>query len=212
MIGTVILRWEACFVISGWLCAVCLLGVFPYNRNSIYHHQMFQWMWDYPREDESHIFKKSVILLYYPFLSCSSKPDQDISLLHLIPNVWFENLLTNIAQWLIMFLLLIIVILMFFIPVTHLVLFYENRLKDNHLVIPSVLQGLNALVRIYYQWYIRTVVHFVKFPGSKWQWQSFGVFRVFLYLSPPPTPIFSFSLDFDFFLFFLVYISFFLSL
>lgn len=40
---------------------------------------------------------------------------------------------------------------MFFIPVTHLVLFYENRLKDNHLVIPSVLQGLNALVRIYYQ-------------------------------------------------------------
>ncbi|XP_063163085.1 MMS19 nucleotide excision repair protein homolog isoform X1 [Candoia aspera] len=29
--------------------------------------------------------------------------------------------------------------------VTHLVLFYENRLKDNHLVIPSVLQGLNAL-------------------------------------------------------------------
>uniref|UniRef100_A0A8C6X2R3 MMS19 nucleotide excision repair protein n=1 Tax=Naja naja TaxID=35670 RepID=A0A8C6X2R3_NAJNA len=29
--------------------------------------------------------------------------------------------------------------------VTHLVLFYENRLKDNHLVIPSVLQGLKAL-------------------------------------------------------------------
>ncbi|XP_034295767.1 MMS19 nucleotide excision repair protein homolog [Pantherophis guttatus] len=29
--------------------------------------------------------------------------------------------------------------------VNHLVLFYENRLKDNHLVIPSVLQGLNAL-------------------------------------------------------------------
>ncbi|XP_062832423.1 MMS19 nucleotide excision repair protein homolog [Anolis carolinensis] len=29
--------------------------------------------------------------------------------------------------------------------VTHLVLFYENRLKDHHLVIPSVLQGLEAL-------------------------------------------------------------------
>ncbi|XP_062988576.1 MMS19 nucleotide excision repair protein homolog isoform X2 [Elgaria multicarinata webbii] len=29
--------------------------------------------------------------------------------------------------------------------VTHLVLFYENRLKDHHLVIPSVLQGLKAL-------------------------------------------------------------------
>ncbi|TFK07064.1 MMS19 nucleotide excision repair protein-like protein [Platysternon megacephalum] len=30
--------------------------------------------------------------------------------------------------------------------VTHLVLFYENRLKDHHLVIPAVLQGLHALV------------------------------------------------------------------
>ncbi|XP_020667711.3 MMS19 nucleotide excision repair protein homolog [Pogona vitticeps] len=29
--------------------------------------------------------------------------------------------------------------------VTHLVLFYENRLKDHHLVIPCVLQGLKAL-------------------------------------------------------------------
>uniref|UniRef100_A0A8C8R709 MMS19 nucleotide excision repair protein n=1 Tax=Pelusios castaneus TaxID=367368 RepID=A0A8C8R709_9SAUR len=29
--------------------------------------------------------------------------------------------------------------------VTHLVLFYENRLKDHHLLIPSVLQGLRAL-------------------------------------------------------------------
>ncbi|XP_040848295.1 MMS19 nucleotide excision repair protein homolog isoform X5 [Ochotona curzoniae] len=29
--------------------------------------------------------------------------------------------------------------------VVHLVLFYENRLKDHHLVIPSVLQGLRAL-------------------------------------------------------------------
>ncbi|KAM9132764.1 MMS19 nucleotide excision repair protein homolog isoform 2-T2 [Pangshura tecta] len=29
--------------------------------------------------------------------------------------------------------------------VTHLVLFYENRLKDHHLVIPAVLQGLHAL-------------------------------------------------------------------
>nr|XP_005289433.1 MMS19 nucleotide excision repair protein homolog isoform X1 [Chrysemys picta bellii] len=29
--------------------------------------------------------------------------------------------------------------------VTHLVLFYENRLKDHHLVIPAVLQGLYAL-------------------------------------------------------------------
>ncbi|XP_074855441.1 MMS19 nucleotide excision repair protein homolog isoform X2 [Carettochelys insculpta] len=29
--------------------------------------------------------------------------------------------------------------------VTHLVLFYENRLKDHHLVIPAVLQGLGAL-------------------------------------------------------------------
>ncbi|KAH0623837.1 hypothetical protein JD844_006991 [Phrynosoma platyrhinos] len=29
--------------------------------------------------------------------------------------------------------------------VTHLVLFYENRLKDHHLVIPSVLHGLKAL-------------------------------------------------------------------
>lgn len=30
--------------------------------------------------------------------------------------------------------------------VVHLILFYENRLKDHHLVIPSVLQGLRALV------------------------------------------------------------------
>ncbi|KAI2556849.1 MMS19 homolog, cytosolic iron-sulfur assembly component, partial [Homo sapiens] len=29
--------------------------------------------------------------------------------------------------------------------VVHLILFYENRLKDHHLVIPSVLQGLKAL-------------------------------------------------------------------
>ncbi|XP_066474970.1 MMS19 nucleotide excision repair protein homolog [Tiliqua scincoides] len=29
--------------------------------------------------------------------------------------------------------------------VTHLVLFYENRLKDHHLIIPSVLKGLRAL-------------------------------------------------------------------
>ncbi|XP_053168442.1 MMS19 nucleotide excision repair protein homolog isoform X2 [Hemicordylus capensis] len=29
--------------------------------------------------------------------------------------------------------------------VTHLILFYENRLKDHHLVIPSVLKGLKAL-------------------------------------------------------------------
>uniref|UniRef100_A0A8D2LEG9 MMS19 nucleotide excision repair protein n=3 Tax=Varanus komodoensis TaxID=61221 RepID=A0A8D2LEG9_VARKO len=29
--------------------------------------------------------------------------------------------------------------------VTHLVLFYENRLKDHHIVIPAVLQGLKAL-------------------------------------------------------------------
>uniref|UniRef100_A0A674I430 MMS19 nucleotide excision repair protein n=1 Tax=Terrapene triunguis TaxID=2587831 RepID=A0A674I430_9SAUR len=33
-----------------------------------------------------------------------------------------------------------------FRAVTHLVLFYENRLKDHHLVIPAVLQGLHALV------------------------------------------------------------------
>uniref|UniRef100_A0A674I659 MMS19 nucleotide excision repair protein n=1 Tax=Terrapene triunguis TaxID=2587831 RepID=A0A674I659_9SAUR len=32
-----------------------------------------------------------------------------------------------------------------FRAVTHLVLFYENRLKDHHLVIPAVLQGLHAL-------------------------------------------------------------------
>ena len=30
--------------------------------------------------------------------------------------------------------------------VVHLILFYENRLKDHHLVVPSVLQGLRALV------------------------------------------------------------------
>lgn len=30
--------------------------------------------------------------------------------------------------------------------VVHLILFYENRLKDHHFVIPSVLQGLRALV------------------------------------------------------------------
>lgn len=30
----------------------------------------------------------------------------------------------------------------------HLVLFYENRLQDHHLVIPSVLQGLRALVSL----------------------------------------------------------------
>lgn len=30
--------------------------------------------------------------------------------------------------------------------VVHLILFYENRLKDHHLVIPSVLHGLKALV------------------------------------------------------------------
>lgn len=33
-----------------------------------------------------------------------------------------------------------------FCAVVHLILFYENRLKDHHLVIPSVLQGLKALV------------------------------------------------------------------
>lgn len=33
-----------------------------------------------------------------------------------------------------------------FLTVLHLVLFYENRLQDHHLVIPSVLQGLRALV------------------------------------------------------------------
>uniref|UniRef100_A0A8C4KA20 MMS19 nucleotide excision repair protein n=1 Tax=Dromaius novaehollandiae TaxID=8790 RepID=A0A8C4KA20_DRONO len=32
--------------------------------------------------------------------------------------------------------------------VLHLVLFYENRLQDHHLVIPSVLQGLRALVSL----------------------------------------------------------------
>lgn len=33
-----------------------------------------------------------------------------------------------------------------FLTVLHLVLFYENRLQDHHLMIPSVLQGLRALV------------------------------------------------------------------
>lgn len=33
-----------------------------------------------------------------------------------------------------------------FLTALHLVLFYENRLQDHHLVIPSVLQGLRALV------------------------------------------------------------------
>jgi len=33
-----------------------------------------------------------------------------------------------------------------FLTVLHLVLFYENRLQDHHVVIPSVLQGLRALV------------------------------------------------------------------
>lgn len=33
-----------------------------------------------------------------------------------------------------------------FLTVLHLVLFYESRLQDHHLVIPSVLQGLRALV------------------------------------------------------------------
>lgn len=35
-----------------------------------------------------------------------------------------------------------------FLTVLHLVLFYENRLQDHHLVIPSVLQGLRALVSL----------------------------------------------------------------
>ena len=38
--------------------------------------------------------------------------------------------------------------------VVHLILFYENRLKDHHLVIPSVLQGLRALVSSPFLYYI----------------------------------------------------------
>lgn len=41
-----------------------------------------------------------------------------------------------------------------FCTVVHLILFYENRLKDHHLVIPSVLQGLRALVSSPFLYYI----------------------------------------------------------
>lgn len=40
------------------------------------------------------------------------------------------------------------------LTVVHLILFYENRLKDHHLVIPSVLQGLRALVSSPFLYYI----------------------------------------------------------
>lgn len=36
--------------------------------------------------------------------------------------------------------------------VVHLILFYENRLKDHHLVIPSVLRGLKALVSPFFHY------------------------------------------------------------
>ena len=57
--------------------------------------------------------------------------------------------------------------------VVHLILFYENRLKDHHLVIPSVLRGLRALVSPFFFFITNHVCRSpfpVNSPFALWGW------------------------------------------